>query len=249
MNTFTGKSVLVTGASSGLGLAAARAFAAEGARVVITGRDPRALERARQEIGSDALAVPNDTARISAASELARALMAQSIRLDAAFMNAGITRFATFAEVTEPLWDATFDTNIKGMYFQLQALLPLFNPGASIVLNGSINAHIGAPMSSVYAASKAAVISLARTLSCELLPRGVRVNVISCGPIDTPLYDRLGLDQQSRASTVAQIRSQIPLGRFGQPEEVAATVVHLASPASAFMVGTEVIIDGGMSEL
>ena len=249
MNVFGGKSVLVTGASSGLGLAAARAFVAAGARVVITARDSRTLELARQEIGAGALVVPNDTARISAAGELARALTAQGIRLDAAFMNAGITRFAPFTDVTESLWDTTFDTNIKGMYFQIQALLPLFNQGASIVLNGSINAHIGAPMSSVYAASKAAVISLARTLSSELLPRGVRVNVISCGPIDTPLYGKLGLDQQSQASTIAQIRSQIPLGRFGRPEEVAATVVHLASPASSFIVGTEVIIDGGMSEL
>jgi NAD(P)-dependent dehydrogenase (short-subunit alcohol dehydrogenase family) len=128
-------------------------------------------------------------------------------------------------------------------------LLPLLNKGASIVMNGSINAHIGMPASSVYAASKAALISLAKTLSAELLPQGVRVNVVSPGPVQTPLYGKLGLDAAALEATAAQILAQVPVGRFGKAEEIASTVLHLAAPESAFIVGTEIIVDGGMSQL
>jgi NAD(P)-dependent dehydrogenase (short-subunit alcohol dehydrogenase family) len=134
-------------------------------------------------------------------------------------------------------------------FFQVQAIAPLLEPGASIVINGSVNAHIGMPNSAVYAASKAAVISLAKTLSAELLPRGARVNVVSPGPIETPLYGKLGLDAQSLKDTATQIRSQVPVGRFGTAEELASTVLHLAAPESAFIVGAEIVVDGGRSEL
>ena len=147
------------------------------------------------------------------------------------------------------MWDQTFNSNVKGAYFQIQALLPVLNRGASIVLNGSINAHIGAPNSSVYAASKAALISLAKTLSAELLARGVRVNVVSPGPIATPLYRKLAPDASATDVISAQIRAQIPLGRFGTPQELASTVLHLAAPESAFIVGSEIVVDGGMSQL
>ncbi|WP_426687956.1 SDR family oxidoreductase [Rhodanobacter ginsengiterrae] len=249
MNRFEGKSVLVTGGSSGIGLAAAQAFVAEGARVVITGRDPAALAAAKASLGASAIALRNDAGVVADARELAVALASQQIRLDAVFINAGSAKFAPLPEVTEALWNQGFDTNVKGAYFQIQALLPLLNAGASIVLNGSINAHIGMPNSSVYAASKAALISLARTLSAELLPRGVRVNVVSPGPISTPLYGKLGLDAATLEATAAQIQGQVPLGRFGEPGEVAATVLHLAAAESAFIVGTEIVIDGGMSQL
>jgi len=249
MNRFKDKSVVVTGGTSGIGLVCARGFAAEGARVIITGRDNAALEKARADLGGGSVALRNDVANIADAAALASELSTRKIRLDAVFINAGITKFAALADATEALWDATFNTNVKGAYFQLQALLPLLNPGAAIVLNGSINAHIGAPGSSIYAASKAAIISLAKTLSGELLPKGIRVNVISPGPIETPLYDKLGLDATAQQAVVAQIRNLIPLGRFGKPEEIAATVLHLASSESAFIVGTEVIMDGGMSQL
>ncbi|MFC5525863.1 SDR family oxidoreductase [Rhodanobacter ginsengisoli] len=249
MNRFEGKSVLVTGGSSGIGLAAARAFAAEGARVVITGRDGATLEQARASLGPNALAIRNDAGSVPAARELAKAVAAEGIKLDAIFINAGSARFAAFPDVDEALWDQGFDTNVKGAYFQLQSLLPQLNPGASIVINGSINAHIGMPNTSVYAASKAALISLSRTLSAELLPRGVRVNVVSPGPVHTPLYGKLGMDAATLEATAAQIQAQVPLGRFGTPEEIAATVLHLASPESAFIVGTEIVIDGGMSQL
>jgi NAD(P)-dependent dehydrogenase (short-subunit alcohol dehydrogenase family) len=238
MTRFQGKSVLVTGGSSGIGFAAAKAFAHEGARVVITGRDADALETARLALGADALAVRNDAGSVTSARELAAAISAAGIRLD-----------AVFPDVDEAFWDAMFNTNVKGAYFQIQALLPLLNRGASIVINGSINAHIGMPASSVYAASKAAVISLAKTLSSELLPQGVRVNVVSPGPVQTPLYGKLGLDAAALEATAAQILGQVPVGRFGTPEEIASTVLHLSAPESAFIVGTEIIADGGMSQL
>ncbi len=249
MNRFTDKTILVTGGSSGIGLATAQAFAAEGARVVITGRDPATLEQARASLGADAIALVNDAGRLADARALAAALSDAGVRLDAVFLNAGTAKFAAFPDVDEALWDQIFDTNIKGPYFQVQALLSLLNPGASIVINGSINARIGMPNSSVYAASKAALISLAKTLSAELLPRGVRVNVVSPGPVATPLYGKLGLDAAALDATAAQIQNQIPLGRFGTPEEIASTVLHLSAPESAFIVGTEIIADGGMSQL
>jgi len=249
MQRFHDKTVLVTGGTSGIGLATAQAFAAEGARVIITGRDAAALEQARATLDSDALAIRNATGAPGAARELEASLAEQNVRLDAVFINAGVAKFAGLADVSESLWDETFDSNVKGAFFQIQALQPLFKQGASIVLNGSINAHIGMPNSSVYAASKAALISLAKTLSAELLPQGVRVNVVSPGPVQTPIYGKLGLDAAALDATAAQIQSQIPLGRFGQPTEVAATVLHLAAPESAFIVGTEIVIDGGMSQL
>lgn len=249
MQRFDNKTVLVTGASSGIGLAAAHAFAREGATVVITGRDERALQAARELIGDNAIAIRNDVSEPGAAHLLAAALSGANLTLDAVFVNAGTARFAPFSDVTEELWDEIFNVNVKGAYFQLQALVPVLNKGASIVLNGSINAHLGMPNSSVYASSKAALISLAKTLSAELLPRGVRVNVVSPGPISTPLYGKLGFDNETLKTVAAQIQGQIPLGRFGESAEVASTVLHLAAAESAFIVGTEVIVDGGMSQL
>ncbi len=249
MNRFTNKTVLVTGGSSGIGLAAAKAFAAEGARVVITGRDETALQDARAAIGPGTIALRSDAGSIADARALAENVAARGLRLDALFANAGAAKFAAFPDVDETLWDQILDTNVKGPYFQIQALLPLFNAGAAIVINGSINARIGMPNTSVYAASKAAVISLAKTLSAELLPRGVRVNVVSPGPVATPIYGKLGLDATTLEATAAQIQGQIPLGRFGTSEEIAATVLHLSAPESAFIVGTEIIADGGMSQL
>lgn len=249
MNRFNSKTILVTGGNSGIGLAAAQAFAAEGARVVITGRDEASLQQARTTLGAEALAIRNDASTVAGAKELASRLQSEGIRLDGIFLNAGIAKLAPMEAIDEALWDLTFNVNVKGPYFQIQALAPLLNKGASIVINGSINAHIGMPTSSVYAASKAAVISLAKTLSAELLPLGARVNVVSPGPVETPLYGKLGMDKATLEATAAQIQSQVPLGRFGTPAEIASTVLHLTAPESAFIVGTEIIADGGMSQL
>ena len=188
-----GKVALVTGGNSGIGLAAALAFAKEGARVVITGRDQATLDKAAAQLGENVIAVRSDAGSVADGIKLATLLQQQGVMLDAVFINAGVAKLAPFEAVGEEMWDATFNTNLKGPYFLIKALLPRLNPGAAIVLNGSINAHIGMPNTSVYAASKAALISLAKTLSSELLSRGIRVNVVSPGPVTTPIFGRLGL--------------------------------------------------------
>jgi NAD(P)-dependent dehydrogenase (short-subunit alcohol dehydrogenase family) len=151
--------------------------------------------------------------------------------------------------VTEELFDAIMDINFKGAYFTIQKALPLLSDNASIILNTSINAHIGMPNSSVYAASKAALITLARTLSAELLGRGIRVNAVSPGPVTTPIFERLGLTPEALEETAKNIQAQVPMKRFGRPEEIAKTVLFLASSDSSFLLGTEIVADGGMSQL
>ena len=249
MKRFDNKTVLVTGGNSGIGLATAIQFAAEGARVIITGRDQAALDLARTQIGAGTIALQNDQGDVKAAALLGKTLKERAITLDAVFINAGVAKFAPLEEVGEALWDQTFDINVKGAFFTIQALSPLLNEGAAVILNGSINAHIGMPASSVYAASKAALISFAKTLSAELIERGVRVNVVSPGPVTTPLYGKLGMPAEQLSVVAAGIQQQIPLKRFGTPDEVAAAVLFMASPQAAFIVGTELIVDGGMSQL
>lgn len=246
---FAGKVALVTGGNSGIGLATALAFAKEGARVVVTGRDQSSLDKAAARLGKNVIAVRSDAGNVADGIKLATLLKQQGVMLDAVFINAGVAKLAPFETVGEDMWDATFSTNLKGPYFLIQALLPLLNQGASIVLNGSINAHIGMPNTSVYAASKAALISLAKTLSSELLSKGIRVNVVSPGPVETPLYGRLGLPTEQLSEVAAGIQAQIPLKRFGTPDEIASAVLYLASAESAFIVGTELVADGGMSQL
>lgn len=244
-----GKIALVTGGNSGIGLATALAFAKEGARVVLTGRDQTTLDKAAAQLGKDVIAVRSDAGSIADGIKLVAVLEQQGVMLDAVFINAGVAKLAPFEAVGEEMWDATFNTNLKGPYFLIKALLPLLNPGAAIVLNGSINAHIGMPNTSVYAASKAALISLAKTLSSELLSKGIRVNVVSPGPVSTPIYGRLGLPAEQLTEVAANIQAQIPLKRFGTPEEIASAVLYLASSDSAYIVGTELVADGGMSQL
>jgi NAD(P)-dependent dehydrogenase (short-subunit alcohol dehydrogenase family) len=249
MNRFEGKSVLVTGGNSGIGLATAQAFAREGARVVITGRDQATLDTASATLGKNAIALRNDASDSAAARALVEALMAKGIRLDAIFINAGIAKLAPIENVDEAMWDQVFNVNVKGAYFAIKALLPILNSGTSIVLNGSVNAHIGMPNSSVYAASKAALISLAKTLSGELLGRGIRVNVVSPGPIETALLSKVGIPTEKLSEVAAGIQAQVPLKRFGTAAEIASAVTYLASADAAYIVGTELLVDGGMSQL
>lgn len=151
--------------------------------------------------------------------------------------------------MTEAVWNESFDANVKGPYFLIQKIAPLMTNGGSIVLNGSVNAHIGMPGSSIYAASKAALLSLRRTLSAELIGNGIRVNVVSPGPVSTPIYGRLGLPEAALNEMADGIQSQVALGRFGQPDEIAKSVLHLAAEESSFIVGSGLIVDGGMTTL
>lgn len=249
MGKLEGKVAVITGGNSGIGRATAKEFKEQGARVVITGRDQQTLDEAAREIGGEVLAVRADASSLAELDTLFAAVKEKFGHLDVLFINAGIGKFSPFEAVTEELFDAVMDVNFKGAYFTIQKALPLLNDHASIILNTSINAHIGMPNSSVYAASKAALITLARTLSAELVGRGIRVNAVSPGPVTTPIFERLGLPPEALAETVNNIREQVPMKRFGRPEEIAKTVLFLASSDSSFLLGTEIIADGGMSQL
>jgi NAD(P)-dependent dehydrogenase (short-subunit alcohol dehydrogenase family) len=247
MDRLKGKRALITGASSGIGLETARQFIAEDARVAITARHAQAFEQARQELGNRAVYIVSDAADAAGQKQLAAEVKDQFGNLDVLFVNAGIADLRPFEQVDEAAFDRTFNINVRGPFFLIQALLPLFANPASIVLNASINADIGMANASVYAASKAGLLSMARNLSAELISRGIRVNAVSPGPIATPLYDKLGLSAADLHATSAALQAKIPARRFGNPAEVASAVVFLASDESAFTVGSEIIIDGGLS--
>jgi NAD(P)-dependent dehydrogenase (short-subunit alcohol dehydrogenase family) len=245
MGRLQNKTALITGGTSGIGLETARQFLAEGARVAVTGTNPATLEAARAELGPDVLVIRADAGRVEDQKAIAEAVGRAFGRLDILFVNAGTADFRPLEQWDEAGFDRSFAINVKGPFFLVQALLPLFGNPASIVLDASINARIGMPNSSIYAATKAALISLARTLSGELIGRGIRVNAVSPGPVTTPLHGKIGMGE----TDIEGLKGQIPAGRFGQPSEIAKAVVFLASDEAAFTVGTELVIDGGMSNL
>jgi NAD(P)-dependent dehydrogenase (short-subunit alcohol dehydrogenase family) len=249
MGKLEGKVAVITGGNSGIGLATAKEFKEQGARVVITGRDQKTLDEAKRAIGGDVLAVRSDTSNLTDIDKLFNVVKEKFGKIDVLFLNAGIGKFAPVEAVTEEVFDSIMNINFKGAYFTIQKALPLLNDNASIVLNASITANIGMPNSSVYAASKAALITLARTLSAELVGRGIRVNVVSPGPVATPILGRMGMPQDVLEETTNSIQAQVPMKRFGRPEEIAKTVLFLASSDSSFLLGTEIIADGGMSQL
>ena len=249
MTRLTGKRALITGGTSGIGLETARQFIAEGARVAVTGTNPATLEEARLALGPDAIVLRSNAGDVADQKALAAKLKDAFGQVDAVFINAGVAELKPLEAWDEESFDRVFDINVKGPMFLIQALLPILANPASIVLNGSINAHIGMPNSSVYAASKAALISLGRTLSGELISRGVRVNTVSPGPVQTPLYGKLGFTETQLQEVAGSILGQIPAGRFGSPSEIAKAVVFLASDEATFTVGAELVVDGGMSTL
>lgn len=242
-----GKVAVVTGGNSGIGLATAKEFAREGARVVITGRDARTLAEAEREIGGEVLALRSDAASLADIDELFAAVKGKFGRVDVLFVNAGVGKFASVEETDEELFDQIMDINFKGAYFTVKKALPLLADGASVVLNTSVVAHVGFPHASVYSASKAALLSLVRTLSADLVGRGIRVNAVSPGPVETPIFGRMGLAPEAREETLKGFEAQVPLRRLGRPEEIARTVVFLASSDSSFLVGTEIVADGGVT--
>lgn len=247
MSRLQGKRTLITGGTSGIGLETAKQFLAEGARVIVTGVNPESIANAQAELGREVLVLRADSSNITEQKELAQAVQAHYGQLDVAFLNAGVSVWLPIEAWTEEMFDHSFDINVKGPYFLMQALLPVFANPASVVLNTSVNAHVGAAHSSVYGATKAAFLNMAKTLSSELLPRGIRVNAVSPGPVDTPLYDKLGIPDAYREQVNKDIVATIPFGRFGTPEEVAKAVLYLASDESRWTVGSEIIVDGGRS--
>jgi NAD(P)-dependent dehydrogenase (short-subunit alcohol dehydrogenase family) len=249
MDKLKGKVAVITGGNSGIGLATAKEFLEQGAKVVISGRDQKTLDEAAKALGPDVLVVRADVAKLPEIDKLFAAVKAKFGRIDVLFVNAGIGKFVPFEAVTEELYDAVLDINLKGAYFTIQKALPLLADGASIVLNASINAHIGMENSSVYSASKAALLSLARTLSADLVGRNIRVNAISPGPVTTPILGRVGLDADALEQVRQRITSHVPLKRFGRPEEIAKAALFLASSDSSFLLGSEIVADGGMSQL
>lgn len=251
MKKLSNKTAVITGGNSSIGLATAREFIAQGAKVIITGRNQKSIDGAIALLGENASGVIADSGNMAQIKTLNEQVSAIAPNIDIIFVNAGIGKFNSVEAMEEEMFDDIMDINFKGAYFTLQQLLPLVNEGGSIIFNTSINAHIGMAGASVYAASKAALLSLTKNLAVELLPRKIRVNSVSPGPVGTPLHsaDKLGITDDQLQQMGEGILKQIPVGRFGTAEELAKVVTFFASDDSTFLLGSELIADGGMYNL
>lgn len=246
---FRDKVVVVIGGNSGIGLAAAAGFAAEGGQVVITGRDPRTLDAAAKEIGG-ALAIRSDIADLASLDAVMAAVRERHGRIDVLFVNAGIGVFASVREVTEAVWDQVHDVNLKGCFFAAQKALPLISKGGSIVFTGSIGAVLGVPGNAIYAAAKAGLRAVARIYATELVKEGIRVNVVSPGPTETPIINRnVGMSAEAVDGLRQMMIAAVPMHRMGRAEEVAKAVLFLSSDDASFITGVDLFVDGGCVEL
>lgn len=248
-NKLSDKIALVTGGTSGIGLATAKRFAAEGAYVFLTGRRQAQLDAAVAEIGASAFGIRGDVSDLADLDRIYGLIREHKGRLDVLFANAGGGALAPLGEITEAHFDNTFDTNVRGLLFTVQKALPLMPAGASIVLNASTTTTVGTPAFSVYSATKAAVRSFARNWTLDLKGRGIRVNAISPGVVPTPGYDGLGLTAEQVQGFIEVQVQNIPLGRVGTPDEIAKAVVFLASDDSSYVNGIELFVDGGMAQI
>lgn len=249
MKRLEGKTAVVTGGNSGIGLATAKRLHDEGARVAISGRSQKTLDEAVKIIGSDVLAVKSDVATLSDLDRLYRAVAEKFGKIDVLFVNAGVAKFAPLANASEPHFDELFGINTKGAYFTIQKALPYLNDGASIVLNSSVVSAKGTVNGSVYAATKAALRSFARSAAAELVDRNIRVNTVAPGSIETPIFGRTGLPKEAVDDFAKQVLSKVPMKRFGKPEEVAGAVAFLASSDASYITGVELNVDGGMGQI
>jgi NAD(P)-dependent dehydrogenase (short-subunit alcohol dehydrogenase family) len=248
-NRLAGKVAVVTGGSSGIGLATAKRFAAEGAHVFITGRRKKELDAAAAEIGRNVTAVVGDVANVADLDRLYETVRKSKGKVDVLFANAGMGEFVPLGEITEEHFDRTFGANVKGLLFTVQKALPLMPDGGSIILNASVAGSTGIPAFSVYSASKAAVRSFARSWTSDLKARRIRVNAISPGPIETPIFGTIFPTKESIDEFKAQMAAQVPLGRMGAPEEIAGAALFLATDESSYVTGAELFVDGGMAQV
>ncbi|MFD1873657.1 SDR family oxidoreductase [Hymenobacter bucti] len=244
-----GKVALITGGNSGIGLATAQRFVAEGAYVFITGRRQAELDAALQTLGGQAFAIQGDVSNLGDLDRVIATIREQKGTLDVLFANAGIAEFAPLEGVTEAQYDRQFDINVKGTFFTVQKALPLLPDGAAIVLMASIVGSKGYEANSVYSATKAAIRSLARTFTTDLKARRIRVNTISPGPIETPAFNAVLDTPEKMAAFKAQMVSGVPLGRMGDADEIAKAVVFLASDDSSYVAGVELFVDGGTAQV
>jgi NAD(P)-dependent dehydrogenase (short-subunit alcohol dehydrogenase family) len=250
MKRLEGKVALVTGGNSGIGLATAQRLHDEGAKVAISGRNQKTLDEAVKTIGKDVLAVQGDVAKSADLDKLFAAVSQKFGKIDVLFANAGIYKFVPFASTSETLYDELFDINAKGVYFTTQKAIPFLNDGASIILNTSQANEIGMVNGSAYAATKAALRSFTRSFAAELVGRGIRVNAVSPGPIETPAgFERTGLSKEAIEEFAKSIVAQVPMKRIGQPAEVAAAVAFLASSDASYITGSEIGVDGGFGQI
>ncbi len=249
MSRLDGKVALITGGTSGIGLATAQLFVQEGAKVAITGQNQERLEQASKTLGAEVLAI---RAEARSGTDLDRAFTQIKQRwdkLDILFLNAGIAKFSPLLDVDEAFINETMDINFKGALFTVQKAVPLMPENSSIVFNTSINNQMGMPYSGIYAASKAALRSLVRVLAAELLERSIRVNAVSPGPVKTSIISKTGISQEQLEQVTTKLQESVPLKRFGKPEEIAKAVLFLASDEASFVLGEELVIDGGWTEL
>jgi NAD(P)-dependent dehydrogenase (short-subunit alcohol dehydrogenase family) len=249
MRRLENKVAVITGGNSGIGLATAKRFQDEGARVAISGRSQKTLDEAVKALGKDVLAVQADVARVADAEKLFSSVQQKFGKIDVLFVNAGVAKFGPIASVTEETYDELFDINTRGAYFTIQKALPHLNDGGSIVLNTSVASHIGAANGTVYAATKAAMRSFTRSMAAELVSRSIRVNAVAPGSTETPIFDRTGMSPEQASELRKAFLAAIPMKRFGQPEEIAAAVAFLASSDASFITGVELDVDGGKGQL
>jgi NAD(P)-dependent dehydrogenase (short-subunit alcohol dehydrogenase family) len=240
-----GKVAVITGGNSGIGLAIAKRYQHEGAKVAILGRNADTLSLAAEELGNEALVQQGDVTSVEDLEELFRATKERFGRIDVLVANAGIAKAGGIDATDEDTFDLISDVNFKGAYFTIQRALPYLNDGASLVIPGSAVSYRGMPGMAAYAATKAAVRSLARSLAAELAPRGIRVNVLSPGPIETPIFGRLGLAPKELDGMASQIQQQVLLSRFGRPDEMAKAALFLAAEDSSYVTGSDLVADGG----